>query len=123
MAIKLDDFSSAPRPRAAVIVAHPHDETLWCGGYILTHPEFLWRLVTFIQSLRCGPRSEVPRSIAALRDVAAGRMDVARRRLLALTELVKPWHENEAEWGFNEWIKAQTGQPSGRDWQTWPAAM
>ena len=55
--------------------------------------------------------------------VAAGRMELARRKLLALTELVKPWHENEAEWGFNEWIKAQTGQPSGRDWQTWSAAM
>jgi hypothetical protein len=55
--------------------------------------------------------------------VAAGRMDLAGRNLLALTELVKPWHENEAEWGFNEWIKAQTGQPSGRDWQTWSAAM
>jgi hypothetical protein len=50
-------------------------------------------------------------------------MDLARRKLLALTELVKPWHENQAEWGFNEWIKAQTGQPSGRDWQTWSAAM
>ena len=55
--------------------------------------------------------------------VAAGRMELARRNLLALTELVKPWHENEAEWGFNEWIKARTGQPSGRDWQTWSAAM
>src|ERR1039457_2443340 len=30
------------RPRAAVVVAHPDDETLWCGGYILAHPEFLW---------------------------------------------------------------------------------
>ena len=55
--------------------------------------------------------------------VAVGRMDLAERRLLALTELVRPWHENEAAWGFNEWIKAQTGQPSGRDWQTWSAAM
>jgi hypothetical protein len=55
--------------------------------------------------------------------VAAGRVDLAARKLLALTELVKPWHENEAEWGFNEWSKAQTGQPSGRDWQTWSAAM
>jgi len=55
--------------------------------------------------------------------VAAGRMGLARRKLLALTQLVKPWHENEAQWGFNEWIKAQTGQPSGRDWQTWSAAM
>jgi glycogen debranching enzyme len=55
--------------------------------------------------------------------VAAGRMELAKRKLSALTELVKPWHENEAEWGFNEWVKAQTGQPSGRDWQTWSAAM
>jgi hypothetical protein len=55
--------------------------------------------------------------------VAAGRIDLARQKLLALTELVKPWHENRVEWGFNEWIKAQTGQPSGRDWQTWSAAV
>jgi hypothetical protein len=55
--------------------------------------------------------------------VAAGQMDLAERKLLALTEMVKPWHEDEAEWGFNEWIHAQTGKPSGRDWQTWSAAM
>jgi hypothetical protein len=55
--------------------------------------------------------------------VAAGQMELASRKLLALTELVKPWHENEAEWGFNEWIQSQTGKPSGRDWQTWSAAM
>ena len=55
--------------------------------------------------------------------VVAGRMGLAERRLLALTELVRPWHENEVEWGFNEWSKAQTGQPCGRDWQTWSAAM
>jgi hypothetical protein len=39
-----------PRPRAAVVVAHPDDETLWCGGYILTHPEFLWRIVTLCRA-------------------------------------------------------------------------
>ena len=55
--------------------------------------------------------------------VAAGRHQVARRRLAALTRLVKPWHENQAEWGFNEWAKAQNGAPAGRDWQTWSAAM
>jgi hypothetical protein len=32
--------------------------------------------------------------------VAAGKIDLAERKLLALTELVKPWHENAAEWGF-----------------------
>lgn len=26
----------------AIIVAHPDDETLWCGGLLLSHPEFNW---------------------------------------------------------------------------------
>ena len=32
--------------------------------------------------------------------VASGQMDLAERKLLALTELVKPWHEKAAEVGF-----------------------
>lgn len=31
---------------AAVIVAHPDDETLWAGGMILTHPEYNWFIAT-----------------------------------------------------------------------------
>src|ERR1035441_4429321 len=48
--IPLDEVRSEPCPRAAVVVAHPDDETLWCGGYILTHPEFLWRIVTLCRA-------------------------------------------------------------------------
>ena len=32
------------------MVAHPDDETLWCGGYILTHPEFSWRILTLCRA-------------------------------------------------------------------------
>jgi LmbE family N-acetylglucosaminyl deacetylase len=48
--IPLDEARSDPRPRAAVVVAHPDDETLWCGGYILSHPELLWRIVTLCRA-------------------------------------------------------------------------
>jgi LmbE family N-acetylglucosaminyl deacetylase len=46
----LDEARPILRPRAAVIVAHPDDEILWCGGYILAHPEFLWRVVTLCRA-------------------------------------------------------------------------
>jgi hypothetical protein len=55
--------------------------------------------------------------------VAAGRPRLAASKLLSLTHLVKPAKRQDIGWGFNEWIKAQTGQPSGQDWQTWSAAM
>lgn len=33
-------------PTGAVIVAHPDDETLWCGGFVLEHPEWSWFVFT-----------------------------------------------------------------------------
>lgn len=55
--------------------------------------------------------------------VAIGKNELALTRLEALARAAQPWHENEAEWGFNEQLKAQTGEPLGRDWQTWSAAL
>jgi LmbE family N-acetylglucosaminyl deacetylase len=46
-----DESGLDRRPRAAVVVAHPDDETLWCGGYLLTHPEFHWRIVTLCRAM------------------------------------------------------------------------
>jgi hypothetical protein len=55
--------------------------------------------------------------------VAAGRHGLARRKLLALTDLVRLQRRDSLTWGFNEWIKAQDGKPKGCDWQSWSAAM
>lgn len=34
--------TSQKQTKAAVIVAHPDDETLWAGGMVLSHPEYQW---------------------------------------------------------------------------------
>jgi LmbE family N-acetylglucosaminyl deacetylase len=49
-AVGLDEVRPMQRPRAAVVVAHPDDETLWCGGYILAHPDFDWRIGTLCRA-------------------------------------------------------------------------
>ena len=48
------------RRRAAVVVAHPDDETLWCGGYILTHPEYSLAHREPVQRGRSGPCAKIP---------------------------------------------------------------
>jgi len=58
--------------------------------------------------------------IAAL--VAAREFDLAEKKLLALTKLIKKGRNKLLEFGFNEWYKAQTGEPMGQDWQTWSAS-
>ncbi|MHC4423444.1 MAG: glycoside hydrolase 100 family protein [Planctomycetota bacterium] len=59
--------------------------------------------------------------IAAL--VAAGRYQLAERKLAVLTELIRPARAAKVEFGFNEWLRAQDGTPQGEDWQSWSAAM
>jgi hypothetical protein len=59
--------------------------------------------------------------VAAL--IAAGRPRVARRKLDALTHLVRKSRRKNLEFGFNEWFKAQDETPMGQDWQSWSAAM
>jgi hypothetical protein len=55
--------------------------------------------------------------------VAAGRFGLAEKKLLALTQLVRPAREADVKFGFNEWFKAQDGMARGVDWQSWSAAM
>jgi len=59
--------------------------------------------------------------IAAM--VAAGRPRLARRKLEALTELVRPARNADLAFGFNEYYRSQDGAPCGHDWQSWSAAM
>lgn len=48
---------------AAVIVAHPDDETLWAGGTMLLHPETRWTVLTIC---RKSDRDRAPRFFQAL---------------------------------------------------------
>jgi hypothetical protein len=59
--------------------------------------------------------------VAAL--VAADKHELAAKKLIDLTELLRPARTADVEFGFNEWIKAQDGVLHGEDWQSWSAAM
>lgn len=57
-----------PAPNAAVIVAHPDDETLWAGGLLLSRPSYNW----FIASLcRKSDPDRAPRFYRVLQSYAA----------------------------------------------------
>ncbi|MBO9730136.1 MAG: PIG-L family deacetylase [Chitinophaga sp.] len=43
--MKLENPVTKNQKAAAVIVAHPDDETLWAGGTILYHPQWEWTIV------------------------------------------------------------------------------
>jgi len=55
--------------------------------------------------------------------VAAKKYQLAEKKLIELTKLVKISVDNNIHFGFNEWYKAQDGRPMGQDWQTWSAAL
>jgi hypothetical protein len=59
--------------------------------------------------------------VAAL--VAAEQFDLAEQSLTELTRLCRLSKDPKLKFGFNEWIKAQTGEVMGVDWQTWSAAL
>ncbi len=65
-------FSSKSPKTAAVIVAHPDDETLWAGGTILTHPSWTWHIVTLC---RASDPDRAPKFSKALHGLgASGKM-------------------------------------------------
>jgi hypothetical protein len=55
--------------------------------------------------------------------VAAGHVELARHKLGALIELLRPAQNPQLKFGFNEWLRAQDGAVRGQDWQTWSAAL
>jgi hypothetical protein len=59
--------------------------------------------------------------VAAL--VAGKRYQLAEKKLVSLTHIVKTSVTGSIDYGFNEWLKAQDGKPMGQDWQTWSAAL
>jgi len=52
----------------AVIVAHPDDESLWCGGFMLMHPEVKWTVVTLC---RGSDADRVPKFFKAIEVLGA----------------------------------------------------
>jgi LmbE family N-acetylglucosaminyl deacetylase len=54
--------------KCAIIAAHPDDETLWAGGFMLMHPEVKWTVVTIC---RKSDADRAPRFFKALEEFSA----------------------------------------------------
>ena len=72
MAVQRQNAAPDEPLRAAVVVAHPDDETLWCGGTILAHRDWQW---TILSLCRANDPDRSPRFFRALDALgAAGSM-------------------------------------------------
>jgi LmbE family N-acetylglucosaminyl deacetylase len=50
MSARVERQTAPSPPTAAIIVAHPDDETLWAGGFVLEHAEWDWFIGTLCRA-------------------------------------------------------------------------
>jgi LmbE family N-acetylglucosaminyl deacetylase len=71
-------------PQALLLTAHPDDETIFCGGTLLAHPEWDWHVVCATYSAGQTRYDEFHSAINAYRDAG---VTIAEATTLALTDI------------------------------------
>ena len=70
------DTTNPYMPTAAVIVAHPDDETLWAGGTIINHPRWRWYIITLCRADDVDRAPKFRKALKALKaNGAMGKLD------------------------------------------------
>ncbi len=76
---------------AAVIVAHPDDETIWAGGTILMHPEYKWTIISLCRASDPDRAPKFRRAVSELGGAGfiGGLDDEVNQARLSDTEVAK----------------------------------
>ncbi|WP_285574400.1 PIG-L deacetylase family protein [Geothrix limicola] len=73
---QIDGKEPLKPPCVAIVVAHPDDETLWCGGLLLSHPEWSTFIVTLCRGEDFDRSARFRQALVSLRATGAmGNLD------------------------------------------------
>lgn len=104
--------------QALAIVAHPDDETIWMGGFILKHPEFNWTIFSLCRAsdpdrapkfLRVCERYNAKAIITDLED--DGKLNIKQTLPIIKKLIIEKINEKKFDYIFTHGANGEYGHP------------